>query len=731
MFLIAAALLGSGSPANAALSISPSTIDNAYIGPLDLAITGLNSNGQSVIIEEYYDSDNSGTITAGDRLLHKFVVIDGQVVSIGGQRDLNIPGDEDGVADGTIHTRLLYSSGEIPGRIDGPHIFRVSPSGAGFIPFTAALNVTQHDYAGSGISGSVTSGVAQPGALVFLLAPSGNDQTFVAGTIADSNGNYSLKAAPGSYHVMAAQSGFVCNLGAASTITVAAGTFVTGQTATLTASARTISGALRDAGTLAGLPGVAVQGQSNSGFFSLTLTDGNGNYSMDATSGSWKIGFDEHGVARLGCLTFKTTEGSAGSVTGLNIDLPHEASLIYGTLKTPTNTAVPFTDLHANTNGSPNYKTAGISDVNGNYTLGVTSGAWQIQFQPVGYLVQNQNIAVNTAGTAVLQNLIANPITTHLRGQIHDNHGNIVPNIAILAFDASITNDVNNLTSYGSANATGNFDLGVFGGGGTATKPWQLQLTTTSNSPPAFVSSNPIFNVQDGIDINGINYLVYQITAHLIGHVLDENSNPIGNINIFATLNPNNVASSDSNVDSGGNFNIPVFGGNWSLGLSNITGLGLIPQDFSTTVTDGNDQTGLIFRAFHANFTITGTVKSNANIAIPGVAVLGTTTNNGNNYNTSAITAGDGSYSLPVFSSTWKVAVDSNGLASKGYQPVSNQDVFVSGNLSNINFIAQPLFKISSIVHLANGHILLQGVGAPNAGFHAQASPDLGRGVVL
>jgi hypothetical protein len=681
-------LLG-GMRANASLAISPSTIDNAYAGPLDLTITGLDSNGQSVIIEEYYDSDASGTINAGDILLHKFVVTDGQAVSIAGHRDLNIPGDEDGLANSTIHTRFLYSAEEIVGRIDGPHIFRVSPSGAGFPPFTTNFAVTQHDYAGSGISGTVTNGASsQPGALVFLLTQSGSDHNILAVTIAGAGGNYSLKTAPGNYQIMASKSGFVFNLGAASTITVPAGSFVTGQTATLTASARTISGTVRDTGTMAGLPAIGMQGQSNSGYVAITLTDGNGNYTIDATTGSWKISEDENAVPRLGCLTFKTTESSPGPVTGLNIDLPHETSLIYGTVKTAANVAVPFVDVKGNTNGTPSYKSAAVTDAGGNYTMGVTPGSWEMQTTPAGYVGDLQDVVVNTNGSAVLQNLVVHPVTAHLRGQIRDNHNNIVGNVVIITFDPTING--NSISVRTTADANGMFDLGVYGGGGTATKTWELQLDQ-GNTPGMYVSTDAEFAVQDGVDINGINYLVYIVTAHLRGQVLDENDNPIGNIAIFASLNPNGFASTGSNVDNGGNFDIPLFGGNWNLGLSNIEGLGLIPQDFSISVTDNVDQNGLIFRAIHGNFTITGTVRSNTNVAIPGVMVFGTATNGGNTYYTSTTTIADGSYSLPVFSSTWSVGVDSNDLISRGYQPVSNQNVFVSGNVPGINFIAGPL----------------------------------------
>jgi len=334
-------------------------------------------------------------------------------------------------------------------------------------------------------------------------------------------------------------------------------------------------------------------------------------------------------------------------------------------------------------NGSPGYRTSSVTDANGNYSLGVTIGAWQMNSKPTSYLIQDQNVVVNTDGSAVLQNLIAHPVTAHLRGQIRDNHSNIVGNIVIIAFDPTSTGN-SNVNAFATADANGNFDLGVYGGGGTATKKWNLQLNQ-GNGPQNFVSSNPTFDVQDGVDINGITYLVYVVTAHLRGQVLDENNAPIGNINIFASLNPNGVASAGSNVDGSGNFDLALFGGNWNLGLSNIDGLGLIPQDFSIGVTDNIDQNNIVFRALHANETISGSVKNSNNVSIGGVNVFGSATLNGASYSSSTTTDPSGNYTLPVFSTTWSVGVDRNGLAAQGYQPVTNQNVFVSSNVTGVN----------------------------------------------
>ena len=690
------ASLASTSTAWAGVVISPSTIENNYIGPIDLTITGLNSIGQSVVIEEFFNADGTGVIGAGDLLVRKITITDGAVTNIAGRRNLNIPGDEDGVADQQIRTRLLYSPREIVGRIPGKYIFRVSAaSGTAFTPFLAILGVTQHNYGGSGISGQVTGGSPQLGTIVLFATGSSSDKEIVAIAGTDAAGNYSLNLPPGNYQAIGVKAGFVQNLATAPVVTVASGTFSTNQTVTLTASQRTIAGTVRDAGSLplvVGVPGLAMQGSaSNSGFVAITFTDANGNFLLDATAEPWKLEGAEVEIAERGFVGFKSTEPSSGTVTGFNIDLPRVTSLIYGSVKTPASVPVPFIDISSNTNGLPNYKTAAVTDGNGNYTLGVTIGAWQVQATAPGFLLQQQTVVVNNNATAVLQDLVAHPITAHLRGLIRDNLNQPVPNLRIIARDPTL-NGSNEINSFSTSDASGNFDLGVYGGGGSISKTWQLQVLITNNGPQNYVGTSPTFAVVDNVDQNGITYLVYIVTAHLRGQVLDENSVPVGNISIFANTGTNGNINTGSNVDAGGNFDIPLFAGNWQLGLSNIFGLGLIPQDFSITVVNTVDQNGLVFRALHGTATISGTVKSTTNVAIGGVNVFGSATNGGNTYSSSATTDAGGNYSFPVFSSTWTVGVG-NGLATQGYQPVANQSAFVPSGTVILNFVAAQSFS--------------------------------------
>ena len=89
-------------------SLTPNTTDSLSTTPVVLQITGL-SIGQSVTIERYADNNGNGVIDTGDTLVDIFTVTDGQVISIGGIRNTNMPGDEDLTANGQITVNLTPS----------------------------------------------------------------------------------------------------------------------------------------------------------------------------------------------------------------------------------------------------------------------------------------------------------------------------------------------------------------------------------------------------------------------------------------------------------------------------------------------------------------------------------------------------------------------------------------------------------------------------------------------
>jgi hypothetical protein len=82
-----------GRSAAATLSVTPNSISNLYPGNITLQINGL-TNGETVLVERFLDINTNGVIDVSEPLVQSFRVTDGKVDSIGGVRNLNIPGDD-------------------------------------------------------------------------------------------------------------------------------------------------------------------------------------------------------------------------------------------------------------------------------------------------------------------------------------------------------------------------------------------------------------------------------------------------------------------------------------------------------------------------------------------------------------------------------------------------------------------------------------------------------------
>ena len=107
------AALGAWTPAAlaAGLTVSPTTITNNSVGKITLTITGI-TTGQAVMVERFADLNGNAAIDPGEPLLQAGRVTDGAVSTIGGVRNLNVPGDEDSAANGQIRVESFYPSVE-------------------------------------------------------------------------------------------------------------------------------------------------------------------------------------------------------------------------------------------------------------------------------------------------------------------------------------------------------------------------------------------------------------------------------------------------------------------------------------------------------------------------------------------------------------------------------------------------------------------------------------------
>lgn len=227
--------------------------------------------------------------------------------------------------------------------------------------------------------------------------------------------------------------------------------------------------------------GVELHGSATLGgveYAASAVTDAAGNYSMQVFAGAWNVGVSGDALRAQGFLS-PPDQGAVVTTGNVIRDFiaPHATATIHGTVMTPSSVPLPFVEVTAREVGGTGLQTVGMTDANGEYTLGVIVGTWDVGAVATSYVGERQNVVVNTNGSDVLRDLVVHPVTAHLRGQVRDDHNNPVANLKIVARDP---NAVNTSVS-GATDAAGGFDLAVYGGEAVgATRQWTLQVLVDS-----------------------------------------------------------------------------------------------------------------------------------------------------------------------------------------------------------------------------------------------------------
>ena len=356
-------------------SVTPASISNTYPGKLTFQCDGL-TNGETVLVERYLDSNTNGVIDAGDWLVQSVRLTDGQVPVIGGVTNANMTFDGSNTI-GAITARVRFQTAGIRQKFVGRQLVRLSSPTERFSALTNTLTVTDSAL-GQSFSGQVQCGGSPvPFAGVLLLD---NDDNPVVGTLADASGNYSVQAPPGTYALWTLAQNYVCDVSTAPKLTLTASGHVTTNLALLGVSYM-LSGQAVDAATPSvTLPGMMVGAQSDSQQFVIGCTDSNGNFALPVTAGNWHPFMDEQELEAAGYLSAKDFPGndtSLGSVSNVVLTAEKGTALIYGTLKDATSTALSGVQFRAS-NASNNFEGSGTTDGNGRYVLAVQAGQWYV-----------------------------------------------------------------------------------------------------------------------------------------------------------------------------------------------------------------------------------------------------------------------------------------------------------------------------------------------------------------
>jgi hypothetical protein len=462
-----------------AFTVTPSAVSNTYSGRITLQITGL-TNTETVVVQKFLDANTNGVIDAGDSLWQQFNLTDGQASvfhdGAAAVTNFNVPGDTDTTA-GQITVPLNFQNGDFSQSIVGKYLYRVSSPGGHFTALTNSFNVTNFPYAqsftGTVFSNNTATVVAN--AAILLFQPSGNgDMNPQGGAVANNAGNYTIKAPPGTYMLVAFRTNFLANLATAPTLTLGSGLTVT-TNLTLTNATQSISGRFVDANTpTLGVQGLLVPVMSSNSFLAISYTDTNGNFTVGTRPSLWKIDNGDSSLIIHGYLASQnnfSTNTASGSVSGITNALSKASAIFYGSVKDSLGNPLAGIDVYASDNNNQ-YQSDGYSDASGNYVTGASAGDWWAGIGGKGslpnYLFSQGTGATLTNGQAQLQNFTAILATNHITGNVSFN-GNPVSGVQVYAF---ATINAVDYQSQVDTDSSGNYTLNVANGS------WTLNLYT-------------------------------------------------------------------------------------------------------------------------------------------------------------------------------------------------------------------------------------------------------------
>ena len=474
-----ALLFGSSVLGATTFSVTPSSLADNALGPITLQIGGLQT-GETVHVGKFSDANGNGVVDPGELMIQAFQLIDGQLTVIGGVTNVNIPGDLDATS-GSIKAQLNLKTSGMEQQLVGKYIFMlVSPTGR-FAPITVPFQIS-NAVRGQSISGNVQSGgSAVPNAMVLLFMPAANGEGMnpQGGIVADNVGHFSIQAAPGNYMVVAFRSNYVADMSSGPNVNLVAGGSSTANI-TLIPATRSVSGRVTAAFSDSGLPGVMVPVESENGGIAIGFTDTDGAFKVPVISGLWKLSPDSANLGLLGFVSLSSslrTDATSGNVSGLNIGVPHAESLFYGHVRDPFNQPMSGVSLYAE-DSSGNYEGSAVTDENGRYVLGVSSGSWRVSADNKNsaysnYIFSQMSNTIQVGnGQSYQQHFTGIAANFHIAGTVKDNGGASVSGVGVYLYGTANGAPFQNYTR---TDDSGHYSLAVAPGS------WQVSVNCEGN----------------------------------------------------------------------------------------------------------------------------------------------------------------------------------------------------------------------------------------------------------
>ena len=570
-----------------ALALSPDTIRNDFNGFVELTITGL-LPGETVRVEKFQVYNTAGTIDSSALLEQSFTLTDGVSSRVAGRTNVNVPGDLTG-ADGAIAARLTFVDYGAT-HVVGSYVYRMSSPAGRFPAVSTSFLVTSAPVAQT-FSGPVRSGQTPvPYAYVVLLDfCAGSNADFIAGTVADTDGRYTIGAAPGTYAVLPIKPGFIATLGAGA-VSIAqplpAGAHVTADLS-LAPATRIIRGQVTDTATP--LPGVQLCLQSLEGQVTVCYTDAGGNFAAPVGPGRWQVVVPLNVTHPLGCVAASRkawADTQLGDVVDLHVALTRAKSLIFGYVRDEAGRPISGVEVQCNT-WEDQTAAFGITDADGYYTVAVSPGqrwldATSRSLIRQGFLGRYYADDVPVApGEAVAVNLTAQAAGASVSGFVRNRAGAGLPGVRVEVEAAG--------GSYHAvvSAADGSFTLRA---AAEYAELFTLEKCVASDYYGAYLEGT----LTQGAHLQDVELLSAPGTSFLEVRVTDSAGRPVKGLDIQALCWEEwSDNYSESYTADDGTAEMDVFDGTWSLWFDpdDLAALGYqVPPDCQVTI-HGSDQT--------------------------------------------------------------------------------------------------------------------------------------------
>jgi hypothetical protein len=318
-----------------------------------------------------------------------------------------------------------------------------------------------------------------------------------------------------------------------------------------------------------GGPGNPLGGCISSTLGSYTMMAPAGTYTVVAFHSNYVSSFINPPVITLG----------SGQTVTTNLTVISASNSISGRMVDAGNSAIGLPGVFMPGESTNNLVGIAFSDTNGNFTMRVTAGDWELGSFSAGliahgYLSLNHGITNNAGATNVT---LAFPKANALfYGSVTDNLGNPLAGIDVGASDFQ---DLYSTDGYTDAN--GNYFVGILGLGGS--DPWRVGVSE-DNAPTNYVFSHPDLDNMDGTNVVAGQAILQDFigilaTNRITGSVRDATNGIIASVGVTAsaTIGGTNF-STYTRTDTNGNYSLNVADGFWSISLDCYGGSNSVSQ---------------------------------------------------------------------------------------------------------------------------------------------------------